>query len=389
MASHNHSEDSERTLAGSEKVDRQVETRMRNDVKPSDREEEITKGRAEKRQSEKNRADGIATSDTNKHFGGKRLGLYEGDKQLIPEDEAAAKRAKQRLAYNDATGDSPDKPIGQASDSVKLRNVDDVLNELKKESPPWMKWENDEERQEVSQTIYDAIKAGAEQTEKKVFPHRGSEDKFVDYAACKQAFKAAHLDKYPHVSPELIAAAMRNEQHFYKASDAAQDSKVKETGTVKSESGKVDRTASIGPAQIQIRKIEELIHATNESGKPKYEFLQHMKDAPLKTALDPKNAALLTAAYFAQSAEILKQMKIDVNDRTLAYTWNADVFECNGKYECPSTLQMRAEKQLPDQIKPKRRSVWNPSNDQILDASTHVKNVGEQMKYIRDHKLTH
>lgn len=187
---------------------------MRNDVKPMDREEEIAKGRAQKKESEKNRVDGIATSDTNKHFGGKRLGLYEGDKQLIPEDEAAAKRAKQELAYNDATGDSPDKPIGQSTDSVKLKNVDDVLNELKKDSPPWMKWENDEEREEVSQTIYDAIKAGAEQAEKKVFPHRGSEDKFVDYAACKQAFKAAHLDKYPHVSPELIAAAMRNEQHF-------------------------------------------------------------------------------------------------------------------------------------------------------------------------------
>lgn len=112
-----------------------------------------------------------------------------------------------------------------------------------------------------------------------------------------------------------------------------------------------------------------------------------MKDTPLKSALDPKNAALLTAAYFAQSAEALEQMKIDVNDRTLAYTWNADVFENNGKYECPSTIQIRAERQLPDQIKPKRTSVWNPSNDQILDASTHLRNVTEQLKQIRDHKL--
>lgn len=224
--------------------------------------------------------------------------------------------------------------------------------------------------------------------ERAVFPHRGQEDKYVDYAAAKQAFNAAHLNEYPNVSPELVGAAMRNEQHFYKKSDEDQDKQVREKGTVLKADGTEDTTASIGPAQMQIGKIRELVNAIDEkTGQPKYPFLSHLKADPIRGAEDPKNAALLTAAYLAQSAEKLKAMNIDVNNQTLAYTWNPDVFKTGGRYECPSSVQLKAEHSLPSQLRPHRESVWNPTDPQILKTSTHVHNVNEQLKLIQERQV--
>lgn len=188
------------------------------------------------------------------------------------------------------------------------------------------------------------------------------------------------------MSVELVAAVIRNEQSFYKARDAEQDKQVREEGTV-SVNGKEDPTASIGPAQIQIRKIKELVNLETADHKPKYPFLSQLKDDPLRKALDPKNAALLTAAYLAESAERLSQMKIPVNDQALAYTWNPDVFKINGKFECPSALQIKAERSLPVAMRPHRESVWNPANEQVLNASTHVNNVKTALSVVRTNHL--
>lgn len=53
-----------------------------------------------------------------------------------------------------------------------------------------------------------------------VFVHRGKEDNHVDYKAAQEAFKTAGLDKYG-LPNNLIGAIMRNEQHYYKNTDAA------------------------------------------------------------------------------------------------------------------------------------------------------------------------
>lgn len=225
------------------------------------------------------------------------------------------------------------------------------------------------------------------EAEKNIFPHMGVEDKYMDYAACKQAYKAAHLERYPNVSPELIAAVLRNEQHFYKVTDATQDKEAKDRGTVLKD-GKEDSMASIGPAQMQIKKIRELVNASNAtSHEPKFPYLSHMKDDPIREALKPLNAALLAGAYFEQSAEKLKDVDIPVNDKTLAYTYNADVFTRDGRYECPSSLEVRAESKLPGFMKAHRESVWLPKSNEVLTISTHVKNVQKQLTYIKEHHL--
>lgn len=231
------------------------------------------------------------------------------------------------------------------------------------------------------------IQEKMQDAERAVWPHRGHEDQHLDYQACKQAFSQAHLDKYPGVTPELIAGAMRNEQSFYKNSDAAQDKQVREKGTVLNAHGQEDDTASIGPAQMQIRKIRGLVNMETSDHQPKYSFLGDLKDDPVTKALDPKNAARLAAAYFAESAEALTKMKIPVNNETLAYTWNPDVFKANGKYECPNAVQLKAEQQLPKQMRPHRESVWNPYDDDILKTSTHVQHVKEQIRLIHDRHL--
>jgi hypothetical protein len=231
------------------------------------------------------------------------------------------------------------------------------------------------------------IQEKMQDAERTVWPHRGHEDRYLDYQACKQAFTQAYLDKFPGVTPELIAGAMRNEQSFYKNTDAAQDKQVREKGTVLNANGQEDDTASIGPAQMQIRKIRGLVNMETSDHKPKYPFLSTLKDDPVTKALEPKNAALLTAAYFAESAEALTKMKIPINNETLAYTWNPDVFKADGKYECPNAVQLKAEHQLPKQLRPHRESVWNPYNEDILKASTHVHNVNEQVRIIRERHL--
>lgn len=52
-----------------------------------------------------------------------------------------------------------------------------------------------------------------------VFVHRGNEDKFVDYKAAQEAVKTSGLDKLG-LSNNFVGAIMRNEQHFYKNTDA-------------------------------------------------------------------------------------------------------------------------------------------------------------------------
>ena len=207
------------------------------------------------------------------------------------------------------------------------------------------------------------------------FPHRGEEDKYIDYKAAFAAYKIAGLDKYPGVTDNLIPAIMRNEQHFYKTTDTEQDKQVQKSGTIY-KNGKEDLSASIGLAQIQIGRIHMLINAKDNNGNPIYPYLQSIKD-PLRSAEDPKNAALLTAANLDYNAKILQSqhLNIPVNDRTLAYMWNDDVQQHNdGSYGSLYGLDAFFEHKFNQEILDRQRQEY-PYNEDILNASTHVNNV--------------
>lgn len=217
------------------------------------------------------------------------------------------------------------------------------------------------------------------------FPHRGEEDKYIDYKAAFAAYKVAGLDKYPGVTENLIPAIMRNEQHFYKVSDANQDTQIQKLKTVYKD-GKEDLSASIGPAQIQIGKIHKLIDAKDNHGNPVYPYLQSMKNDQLRSAEDPKNAALLTAAYMADKAIELELRNIPINDKTLAYTWNYDVQNhTDGSYGSVHGLELLVEKYF-NKENFNREGQKYPSNEEILKASKHVYNVLSNYPEVKQQK---
>ena len=208
-----------------------------------------------------------------------------------------------------------------------------------------------------------------------VFVHRGNEDKYVDYKAAQEALKTAGLDKLG-LPRNLIAAIMRNEQHYYKNTDADQDKQVREKGTVLKD-GKEDPNASIGPAQMQIRNIKHLVDLKNADGKPEYPYLQQMKDDPLRAALEPKNAALLVAAY---SNEIVKDLKAHHIQKPTAeqviYLYNDDVNSYgSGKEKTFISVSApgaaKAEKFLHSDLRRERI----PNDPRILENSVHVRHV--------------
>lgn len=230
------------------------------------------------------------------------------------------------------------------------------------------------------------------------FVHRHNPDANVDYNAAKQGYEQSGLNKYPEVSPELVSAVLRNEQWFYKPTDASQDATIQNGGHLS------DKTNSIGPAQIQIRNIQFLIDEKNSDGKPTYSFLQNMKDDPQKAAENPANAALLASAWLKHIAGELEKQNIPVNDKTLAYRWNADVYSfpnplgtdprfpesksrIYGSEAIPaniaeSKLQVRGLHNQFDKAIHVRRELY-PNTQEILDASTHVQNVMRQLQIVK------
>lgn len=226
------------------------------------------------------------------------------------------------------------------------------------------------------------------------FPHRGQEDKFIDYASTKDAHNQFHLNRYG-LPDSTIASFMRNEQHYFKPSDDAQDKEVRESGTVHysvidggMKAGQENVSASIGPAQIQIRNIRDLVNATNSDGSPIYPQLAHMNDDPIRAALEQKNAALLVGAYLDREAGKLKQRGLPVTTESLAYAYNQDVFTRtkDGKTEYISP-DLLGRKTLGPEWKPVRMSDLNENNlSQVLSASRHVGHIKQQQGWIEAHR---
>lgn len=125
------------------------------------------------------------------------------------------------------------------------------------------------------------------------YPHRGREDKFIDFDASSKANKAfPELAKYigdgpGKVDPDLIAATIRNEQFYYvNVKDTGPDHYIRTHGN-----WSFNQDESIGPAQIQVQNIN---HLANEYPKQ----LGTKADA-VKNAEDIHNAPYFVGAYFA------------------------------------------------------------------------------------------
>lgn len=100
-----------------------------------------------------------------------------------------------------------------------------------------------------------------------------------------------------HINPDLIAGIIRNEQFFYKnLFDTGPDNYVKTHGNL----DVLENTASIGPAQIQVRNIQNLMKQFPEQLAP------YAKD-PLRAALNPGDAPMFVAAYMSNIIEHLEK----------------------------------------------------------------------------------
>jgi hypothetical protein len=256
-------------------------------------------------------------------------------------------------------------------------------------------WEPNDLQKWASDRVKDAQKTVESlDPQRALFVHRGHEDQQIDYKTAFAAFHVAHLDQNSGVTDKLIPSALRNEQYWYKSHDKEQDDEVRKTGTVRDKQGKEDACASIGPAQIQIQNIRHLINATDTNGKLLYPFLEQMKNDPLKAAEDPRNAALLAGAYFADKAKVLTALHIPVNDKTLSYCWNPDVFLQGGKYVSPDPGQLFVEnhaglhksRQVENVLNAHREPVPYPIDPQITGLSHHVKNVMANYPFVEKHK---
>jgi len=137
-----------------------------------------------------------------------------------------------------------------------------------------------------------------------IYPHRGHEDDRISYGACAGANNPfenirMRIGSGPgHIDPDLIAGIMRNEQFYYKNFfDTGADNYVRKHGNL---DPLHDNTSSIGPAQMQIGNIQNLMKQFPEQLAP------YAKD-PLRAALNPGDAPMFVAAYMSNMIEHLEK----------------------------------------------------------------------------------
>jgi hypothetical protein len=215
------------------------------------------------------------------------------------------------------------------------------------------------------------------------FVHRGREDDFIDYKASQKAWKIAGLDELG-LPKNIIGAIMRNEQHFYKRTDEEQDEQVRKKGTVYSSNGKEDTGASIGPAQMQIERIRHLINLKTPNGKTSYEFLAPLQIDSIRAALKPENAALLVGAHLREIESDQRRHGVKVTSaEKIIYGYNDDVnsYLEGGSRQFTSVLNsadVAAQRVIHRDL---RREKY-PTDERILEASVHVRNVMAQLEHV-------
>jgi len=188
-----------------------------------------------------------------------------------------------------------------------------------------------------------------------IYPHRGHEDDHLSYGACAGANNPfenirMRIGSGPgHIDPDLIAGIMRNEQFYYKQiGDAQQDHYVRNHGNL---DVLHDNAYSIGPAQMQIRNIQNLMKQFPEQLAP------FAKD-PLRAALNPGDAPMFVAAYMSN---MIQHLEKHTNPGFSAGVWkNIEKHWQSGDANGAMIL------------------AFNPSPDQIEHVGKHLKTIKQE-----------
>jgi len=118
------------------------------------------------------------------------------------------------------------------------------------------------------------------------YPHRGKEDRFVDYDSCKIANQKFPKLAQHNIDTDLVAATIRNEQFYYmNGKDVGPDHFIAKVGAWPF------NNMSIGPAQMKVDTIAHLAE--------KYPEVLGKASDSVSNAVTKEKAPLFVAAYFS------------------------------------------------------------------------------------------
>lgn len=224
-----------------------------------------------------------------------------------------------------------------------------------------------------------------------VFPYRGAEDARLkdctkeNPEAWNSAFESfSGLKQYLSTqdATNLMKALVRNEIHNYDVQDAFADRMAKQ--------GHVNQTETLGYAQITPAGLKQF--------KTRYpqlkEFLTSKGYSGLndeaKALCDPACVPMIVAAKLQSEVDTLKTAHdklqpnrlVEINVRTLAYTYNADVYydpnvASNPDFHANVVPKAKGLEHLRGYDK-----AYPTSDERVLSKSQHVKNVAEHMRLL-------
>lgn len=237
----------------------------------------------------------------------------------------------------------------------------------------------------------DVVRVTSPGSDRLIFPYRGTED--IRLAECTKANPAAwneafqafpELGKYlsAEAASKLMRALVRNELHNYDVKDSMGDNR--------SEHGYVNPCETLGYAQIApigvvtfCAKYPQLRKFLNEQG--------HLgPNAEATALLDPACLPMIMAAKLQSEVDDFKHVQdkmlpgkcVEINARSLAYAYNADV------YYNPKTPE---NPDLHANIIPKAKEIehlrgyekaYPTSDERVLIKSEHLKNVERQLQFL-------
>jgi hypothetical protein len=209
-----------------------------------------------------------------------------------------------------------------------------------------------------------------DKTEGFVFPYRGKESEKL--AECTKAEPKAFLsaaamykDLSRHLwAPRLLRQLIGNEIHYYDPIDIERDKNARE-GVIKSNS------QTFGYPQVSINAVK--LYVMEFPILRQYcERKKHQgADFEIRALLDPECAAMIAAAVCEHHLKLWKDQNnedgvpIPINEKTLAYGYNPDVYDVNGTLETSPVPIYGA------------RKILMPS-ERVIAASKHVKKVFER-----------
>ncbi len=235
-----------------------------------------------------------------------------------------------------------------------------------------------------------AMPSGA--TDRAIFPYRGSED--LRLAECTKANPAAWKDAFEsfpdlqqylskHDGTRLMQALVRNELHNYDVKDRF--------GDTMSKHGNAEPGETLGYSQISPNGVKEFCQKYPQLREYLASKGYDGKNAEAAALRDPSCIPMIVAAKLQSEVDTLKtahdklhpDKPVDINWRTLAYTYNADVYY-NPK--TPDSPDFHAS------IYPKAKEMehlrgyekaYPTSDGLVLSNSEHLKNVEQQLRFLR------